>query len=77
MRIKSIQCQSAYNNRIHTDNLLCRALQISGDARRIAIQGHLMSTSEQKKFRNRANRARRSLLKEKEDYGYISDGSGK
>lgn len=36
-----------------------------------------MSTTEQKKFRDRANRASRGLLKEKEDYGYINDGSGK
>lgn len=36
-----------------------------------------MLTSEQKKYRDRANRARRALLKEKEKFGSISDGSGK
>lgn len=36
-----------------------------------------MLTDEKKKFRDRANRARRSLLKEQAEYGFISDGSGK
>lgn len=36
-----------------------------------------MPTDEQKRYRDRANRARRSLLKEKEKFGAISDGSGK
>ncbi|MCG5524080.1 hypothetical protein LRB11_03930 [Ectothiorhodospira haloalkaliphila] len=36
-----------------------------------------MLTEEQKRHRNRANRARRALLKEKETFGAISDGSGK
>lgn len=36
-----------------------------------------MLTDEQKKYRDRANRARRELLKEKEKFGAISDGSGK
>ncbi len=36
-----------------------------------------MTSSEQKKFRDRANRARRGLLKEKEECGYINDESGK
>lgn len=36
-----------------------------------------MLTSEQKKYRDRANRARRELFKEKEKFGAISDGSGK
>ncbi|MFE8073453.1 hypothetical protein QQM79_20540 [Marinobacteraceae bacterium S3BR75-40.1] len=36
-----------------------------------------MLTAEQKKYRDRANRARRGLLKEKEKFGMISDGSGK
>lgn len=36
-----------------------------------------MLTDEQKKCRDRANRARRELLKEKEKFGAISDGSGK
>jgi hypothetical protein len=34
-------------------------------------------TDEQKKYRDRANRARRELFKEKEKFGAISDGSGK
>jgi hypothetical protein len=34
-------------------------------------------TDEQKRYRDRANRARRELLKEKEKFGAISDGSGK
>lgn len=36
-----------------------------------------MLTDEQKKYRDRANRARRGLFKEKEQFGAISDGSGK
>ncbi|MCC5859159.1 MAG: hypothetical protein JJT90_13445 [Ectothiorhodospiraceae bacterium] len=36
-----------------------------------------MLTDEQKRYRDRANRARRALLKEKEKFGGISDGSGK
>lgn len=36
-----------------------------------------MTPEKKKKFRDRANRARRELLKEKEQYGYINDGSGK
>ena len=36
-----------------------------------------MVTDEQKKYRDRANRARRGLIKEKKDFGFISDGSGK
>lgn len=36
-----------------------------------------MLTDEQKKYRDRANRARRELFKEKEKFGVISDGSGK
>ena len=36
-----------------------------------------MLTDEQKRYRNRANRARRELFKEKEKFGAISDGSGK
>lgn len=36
-----------------------------------------MLIDEQKKYRDRANRARRELLKEKEKFGAISDGSGK
>lgn len=36
-----------------------------------------MLTDEQKKYRERANRARRELFKEKEKFGAISDGSGK
>lgn len=36
-----------------------------------------MLTDEQKKYRDRANRARRELFKEKEKFGAISDGSGK
>lgn len=36
-----------------------------------------MGTEMQKKYRERANRARRSLLKEKATYGSISDGAGK
>jgi len=34
-------------------------------------------TDKQKKYRDRANRARRELFKEKEKFGAISDGSGK
>jgi len=34
-------------------------------------------TNEQKKYRDRANRARRELFKEKEKFGAVSDGSGK
>ena len=36
-----------------------------------------MLTDKKKKFRDRANRSRRSLLKEQAEYGFISDGSGK
>jgi len=36
-----------------------------------------MTPEEKKKLRDRANRARRDLLKEKEQHGYINDGSGK
>lgn len=36
-----------------------------------------MKTDMNKKYRDRANRARRALIKEKEKYGSISDGSGK
>lgn len=36
-----------------------------------------MLTNEQKRYRDRANRARRELFKEKEKFGAISDGSGK
>lgn len=36
-----------------------------------------MLTDEQKRYRDRANRARRELLKEKEKFGAILDGSGK
>ena len=36
-----------------------------------------MLTDEQKKYRDRANRAQRELLKEKVKFGAISDGSGK
>lgn len=36
-----------------------------------------MTPEEQKKLRDRANRARRALLKEKETYGWIDDSSGK
>ncbi|MGO2089125.1 MAG: hypothetical protein ACTH2P_05895 [Oceanisphaera sp.] len=36
-----------------------------------------MLTHEQKKYRDRANRARRELFKEKEQFGAVSDGSGK
>ena len=36
-----------------------------------------MLTDQQKKYRDRANRARRELFKEKEKFGAISDGSGK
>lgn len=36
-----------------------------------------MITDEQKRYRDRANRARRGLLKEREKFGTISDGSGK
>ncbi|GED23814.1 tetratricopeptide repeat protein [Halomonas halmophila] len=36
-----------------------------------------MLNNVQKRCRDRANRARRALLKEKETYGQISDGSGK
>ena len=36
-----------------------------------------MPTDEQKKYRDRANRARRELFKEKGKLGAISDGSGK
>jgi len=34
-------------------------------------------TDKQKSYRARANRARRELLKEKQEHGWISDGSGK
>jgi len=37
----------------------------------------MMEAAERKKFRERANRARRGLLNEKKKYGYINDGSGK
>jgi 3',5'-cyclic AMP phosphodiesterase CpdA len=36
-----------------------------------------MTLEERKRYRERANRAKRELLKEKEQYGYINDGSGK
>ena len=36
-----------------------------------------MISSERKRFRDRANRAARDLLKEKDTWGCISDGSGK
>ena len=36
-----------------------------------------MLTPEQKKYRDRANRARRELFKEKETFGAARDGSGK
>ncbi len=36
-----------------------------------------MLTDEQKKYRERANRARRALFKEREKFGATSDGSGK
>lgn len=36
-----------------------------------------MLTDKQKKFRDRANRSKRALLKEQKDFGFISDGSGK
>jgi len=36
-----------------------------------------MESAERKKFRERANRARRGLLNEKKKKGYINDGSGK
>ena len=36
-----------------------------------------MTPEEKKQYRDRANRARRALLKEKEEHGYIHDGSGK
>lgn len=36
-----------------------------------------MDAAERRKFRERANRARRGLLNEKKKYGYINDGSGK
>jgi len=36
-----------------------------------------MLTDDQKRYRDRANRARRGLFKEKERFGAISDGSGK
>ncbi|MFU8830908.1 MAG: hypothetical protein ACNA7J_02015 [Wenzhouxiangella sp.] len=36
-----------------------------------------MLTDEQRKYRDRANRALRALFKEKEKFGSISDGSGK
>jgi len=36
-----------------------------------------MLTDDQKRYRDRANRARRELFKEKERFGAISDGSGK
>jgi tetratricopeptide (TPR) repeat protein len=37
----------------------------------------MMEEAERKKFRARANRARRGLLNEKKKYGSINDGSGK
>lgn len=36
-----------------------------------------MIPAEIKRYRERANRAKRELLKEKQQYGYINDGSGK
>lgn len=36
-----------------------------------------MISEEKKRFRDRANRNRLALLKEKEQHGYINDGSGK
>jgi hypothetical protein len=36
-----------------------------------------MTPEERKRYRERANRAKRELLKEKQQYGYINDGSGK
>ncbi|MGM0525505.1 MAG: hypothetical protein ACQEQ8_04855, partial [Pseudomonadota bacterium] len=36
-----------------------------------------MLTPDQKKYRDRANRARRELFKEKETFGAARDGSGK
>lgn len=36
-----------------------------------------MTPEEIKRYRERANRAKRELLKEKQQYGYINDGSGK
>lgn len=36
-----------------------------------------MLIDNQKKFRDRANRSKRALLKEQKDFGFISDGSGK
>ena len=36
-----------------------------------------MTTEERKRFRNRANRAKRELLKEKDKCGYFDDRSGK
>jgi len=37
----------------------------------------MMEALERKKYRERANRARRSLLNEKRNHGYIDDGAGK
>lgn len=37
----------------------------------------MLDAAEKKKYRERANRARRGLLNEKKKYGDISDGSGK
>jgi hypothetical protein len=36
-----------------------------------------MNPEDKKRFRDRANQARRALLKEKDKYGYINDGAGK
>jgi hypothetical protein len=36
-----------------------------------------MTPEQTKRYRERANRAKRELLKEKQQYGYINDGSGK
>jgi len=44
----------------------------------LTVNGDVMiQAAERKKFRERANRARRGLLNEKKEYGYINDGSGK
>ena len=37
----------------------------------------MMEAADRKKFRERANRARRGLLNEKKEYSHINDGSGK
>ena len=36
-----------------------------------------MTPEQIKRYRERANRVKRELLKEKQQYGYINDGSGK